>query len=93
MLKTLSILTATLALATPALAETVTHRGVTYTYAVADGGTVKVITGTDSRGSDYSLRVKNGWVEGTVNGNPVSFSTRDAVRLRPTGAATEVATR
>lgn len=93
MLKTLSIATAAFALMTPALAETVTHEGVTYTYTVDNSSAAQLITGTDSRGGEFSLRVKNGWVEGVVNGRSVSFSTRDVVRTKPTAIATEVATR
>jgi hypothetical protein len=93
MLKTLSIATAAFALVTPALAETVTHGGVTYTYAVDKSSAAQLITGTDSRGGEFSLRVKNGWVEGVVNGRSVSFSTRDVVRTKSAATATEVAAR
>jgi hypothetical protein len=93
MLKTLSILTAAFAVATPALANTFTHQGVTYTYAVEKGVTEKLISGSDSKGGDYSLRVKNGWVEGVVDGRPVSFSTREVIRLKSAGATTKVAER
>jgi redox-regulated HSP33 family molecular chaperone len=94
MLKTLSILIAATLVATPALAETLVHDGKTYTYTVEQRGKVQLITGeetTDRRA--FTLKVRNGWVEGVVDGNPVSFSTRDVIRLKPKATATEVAAR
>ncbi len=93
MLKTISILIAAAALATPALAETMTHEGITYVYSVEQRGNVRVISGEDSDHRVFTLRVSRNWVDGTVNGSPVSFSTRDVIRLKPEVTVTEVAAR
>jgi hypothetical protein len=94
MLKTISILIAAAAFATPALAETLVHDGVTYVYAVEQRGNVKIIKGEDATTRrPFTLRVRSGWVEGVVDGSPVSFSTRDVVRLKRAVVSTEVAAR
>jgi hypothetical protein len=94
MLKTISILTAALATSTPALAETFVHNGTTYVYAIQQRGNVKTIKGQDATmRRPFTLHVRNGWVEGVVDGNPVSFSTRDVVRLKTQSISTEVAAR
>lgn len=94
MLKTLSILIAASALASPALAETFVHDGVTYVYSVEQRGAVKIITGEDANTrKPFKLVVRNGRVQGTVGNMPVSFSTRDVVRVNPRAISTEVASR
>jgi hypothetical protein len=94
MLKTLSILIAAATLTTPALAETLVHEGVTYVYSVEQRGNAKIITGEDaSTHRPFTLRVRNGWVEGMVGGSPVSFSTHDVVRVKAAAISTEVAAR
>jgi hypothetical protein len=98
MLKTLSILIAVpvalAAVTAPAFAETVTHNGVTYVYSVEQRGNVRLITGEDTTNHRrFSLRASRNWVDGTVDGSPVSFSTRDLVRLKPEVSVTEVAAR
>ena len=92
-MKTISILIAAAALATPALAETVTYEGITYVYSVEQRGNVRMISGEDSDHRVFTLRVSRNWVDGTVNGSPVSFSTRDVARLKPEVTVTEVAAR
>jgi hypothetical protein len=94
MLKTLSILIAATAIATPAFAETFVHEGTTYSYSVEERGAVKLITGEDiTSHKPFTLTVKNGWVYGYVDGNPVSFSTRDVIRVKGQPTSTEVAAR
>lgn len=93
MLKSLSILVAIAATTTPALAETVTHQGVTYVYSVEQRGNVRLITGESSDHRRFSLRASPTWVDGTVDGSPVSFSVRDVIRLKPEVTVTEVAAR
>jgi hypothetical protein len=94
MLKTLSIALAAAAFATPALAETFVHDGTTYIYSVEQRGNLQLISGEDSEShKPFTLTVKNGWVEGVVDGRSVSFSTRDVVRLKRKNGATEVAAR
>ena len=96
MMKTISFLAAatSAALVTPALADTFVDRGVTYVYAVEQRGNVRVITGEDAtHHQPFILRVAHGWVEGTVDGQPVSFSTRDVVHVRPEVIVNEVAAR
>ena len=65
------------AVATPSLAESFSHAGTTYTYAVAERGGTRIITGTDDRGTTYLLRVRGTRVEGEVDGRVVTFSTRN----------------
>lgn len=94
MLKTLALTLAIASVATPALAETFEHAGTTYEYAVEQQGKSRVITGKDlKQGRPFRLIVRNGWVNGTVDGAPVSFSTRDLIRVRPTVTTTEIAAR
>jgi hypothetical protein len=94
MLKTLALTLAIATAATPALAETFEHAGTTYEYSVAQKGTIRFISGKDvNSGRPFELMVRRGWVEGTVDGNPVSFSTRNLVRVRPTVTTTEIAAR
>jgi hypothetical protein len=94
MLKTLALTLALATVAAPALAETFTHEGVTYEYTVAQKGNVRIITGKDTiSGRPFELTVRNGWVDGHVDGAPVSFSKREVVRLRPTVVSTEIAAR
>jgi hypothetical protein len=94
MLKTLSILIAAAAVITPALAETVTHQGVTYVYSVEQRGKMRLITGEDTTNhKPFTLRVSKRWVDGVVDGSPVSFSTRDVVRIKPTVVSSEIAAR
>lgn len=93
MLKTLSILIAAAAITTPALAETMVHKGKTYTYSVEQRGNLRLISGEDSEHRPFSLRVSNRWVDGTVDGSPVSFSTRDVMRQKLQVTLTEVAAR
>jgi hypothetical protein len=93
MLKTISIAIAAAAMITPALAETLVHNGKTYTYSVEQRGNIRLISGEDSDHRAFKLRVSNRWVDGTVDGSPVSFSTRDVIRLKPEVTVTEVAAR
>ncbi len=93
MLKTISILIAAAAIVTPALADTLVHKGKTYTYSVEKRGNVRVISGEDSDHRVFNLHVSRNWVDGTVDGRLVSFSTRDVVHLKPEVTVTEVATR
>jgi hypothetical protein len=94
MLKTISILIAATSLATPVFAETITHDGITYVYSVEQRGKVRIITGQDTTNHrHFTLRASAKWVDGTVDGNPVSFSTRDVIRFKPEVTVTEVAAR
>jgi hypothetical protein len=93
MLKSISILVAAVAITTPALAESFVHQGITYSYSVEQRGNLRVISGEDSQHRAYTLRVSKNWVDGTVDGSPVSFSIRDVVRLKPEVTVTEVAAR
>jgi hypothetical protein len=94
MLKTLSIMIAASALTTPALAETFVHDGSTYVYSVVERGNVKILKGevAESRKA-FTLRVSRNWVDGEVDGSPVSFSKREVVRLKPVMTPTEIAAR
>ena len=73
------VLTALVAatLATPALAETplaFTWEGHKIVGTVSQNGDVQVITGKDlTDGNDFQLRVKNGYVTGSVGGQLVSY--------------------
>ena len=61
--------------ATPAMAETFTRDGETFSYAVKDSGKYKLITGRNiSTGQIFALRVRNGRVSGDYNGHAVSFA-------------------
>lgn len=93
MLKTLSILIVAAAIATPALADTFVHEGTTYFYSVEQRGNIRVISGEDSDHRAFTLRVSRNWVDGTVNGGLVSFSTRDVVRLKPQVTVIDLAAR
>jgi hypothetical protein len=94
MMKTLSIMIAASALTTPALAETFVHDGSTYVYSVVERGNVKILKGevAESRKA-FTLRVSRNWVDGEVDGSPVSFSKREVVRLKPVMTPTEIAAR
>jgi hypothetical protein len=73
----------------PVTAETLTYKGATYEYTVAEKGATRVITGYDvSNRRPFTLRVARGHVEGVVNGSTVAFSLRDVKPIK-----TEVATR
>lgn len=50
-----------------------THEGVTYTYSITTKDKVQVLAGRTSKGGEFRLNVKNGWVEGYVNDTRVSF--------------------
>ncbi|NIJ66314.1 hypothetical protein FHR20_003287 [Sphingomonas leidyi] len=50
-----------------------THEGVTYTYSITTKDKAQVLAGRTSKGGEFRLNVKNGWVEGYVNGTRVSF--------------------
>ncbi|MEP6786016.1 MAG: hypothetical protein ABI898_09790 [Sphingomonadales bacterium] len=95
MIKTFIAFTVLAAAAQPALAETFTRDGTTYSYTVAQRGTTSVISGRnmDTR-EPFILRVSgtrvSGTVSGTVSGRPVSFSTREVVTSK---ASTEIAAR
>ena len=78
---------------TPAVADTVVDDGVTYTYDVAEHGSARIITGTDSAARPFVLRVSRGWVNGSVDGKTVSFSLRDVKRLDAAVKSTVIATR
>jgi hypothetical protein len=93
MLKSISILVAAVAITTPALAESFVHQGIIYVYSVEQRDNLRVISGEDSQHRAYTLRVSKNWVDGTVDGSPVSFSIRDVVRLKPEVSVTEVAAR
>jgi hypothetical protein len=94
MKKTIIILAASLLSATPVLAETFTRDGTTYVYSTEQRGAVTWITGADvTNRRDFILRVSRGRVEGTVDGNTVSFRSRDAQRLQSNVTVTEVAAR
>jgi hypothetical protein len=93
MLKRLSVLIAVASITTPAFAETFVHKGITYTYSVEQRGQIRLISGQDSENRRFTLRVSKKWVDGTVNGNAVSFSTRDVVRIKPEVTVTEIAAR
>ena len=87
-----AVLVTSPALADPA--QTLVYQGVTYVYTVAQSGKSTVITGEDGKtGRPFVLRVRNGWVEGTVDGQTVSFSTKDVVHLKPAVSVTVVASR
>lgn len=94
MLKSISILIAAAAASTPAIAETVVHNGVTYVYTVEQRGDIQILKGEDTKTrKPFTLRVSRNWVDGDVNGSPVSFSKRDVIRLKPRVATTEIAVR
>jgi hypothetical protein len=94
MMKTISILIAAAVTTTPALAETFVHEGSTYVYTVEERGNLKILKGevAESR-KPFILRVSRNWVDGEVDGSPVSFSKRDVIRLKPTVTTTEMAAR
>ena len=94
MLKTLSILLAASTVTTHALDETFIHDGSTYVYSVEERGDLRILKGevVESR-KPFTLRVSRNWVDGEVDGSPVSFSKRDVVRLKPTVTIAEIAAR
>ncbi len=94
MLKTISILIAVAVITTPAVAETFVHEGSTYVYTVEERGNFKILKGevAESR-TPFTLRVSRTWVDGEVDGSPVSFSKRSVIRLKPTVTTTEIAAR
>jgi hypothetical protein len=60
-----------------------TFRGETYTYTTEQVGSKKVLRGrVVTTGAPFELRVGARQVEGTVNGNPVSFPLKAVARLR-----------
>jgi hypothetical protein len=60
--------------ATAAPTESFTHEGVTYAYSVRDKGKMRIIEGFDQTNRrSFRFRVSDRWVDGTVDGNPVSF--------------------
>ncbi len=94
MLKTISILIAVTAVATPALADTFVHDGTTYVYSIEQRGDIQILTGVDSKTRrPFTLRVSRNWVDGNVDGSPVSFSKRDVIRSKPSVLTTEIAAR
>ncbi len=70
------------------------YRGETYTYTTEQVGDKKVLRGQviDTR-APFELRVGDKWVEGTVNGNPVSFPLKSVQRLRGIVTVERVAVR
>jgi hypothetical protein len=50
-----------------------THEGVTYTYSITTRDKAQILEGRTSKGGEFRLNVKNGWVEGYVNDTRVSF--------------------
>lgn len=94
MLKTFSMLIAVSTIATPAFAETFVHNGSTYVYSVEERGNIRILKGevAESR-KPFTLRVSRNWVDGEVDGSPVSFSKREVVRLKPTVTIAEIAAR
>jgi len=64
------------------------HDGVTYIYTAVQQGKNRVIEGTASDGGKFELTVRNGWVDGYVNNQRVTF----AVPRKPL-AKTQVAAR
>lgn len=78
------VATATIFTAVPALAETdgessFTYEGRTYVYTVAQKGDAQYITGRSyPNGGSFALRVRDGKVNGTSNGNSVRFDVADA---------------
>ncbi len=60
--------------ASPVMAETFTHEGVTYDYKITSAGDAKLITGkVVSTGEAFRLRVSGSKVSGRFGGSPVSF--------------------
>jgi hypothetical protein len=94
MLKTISMLIAAAVITTPAVAETFVHEGSTYVYTVEERGNLTILRGevAESR-QPFTLRVSRTWVDGEVDGSPVSFSKRSVTRLKPTVTTTEIAAR
>jgi len=68
--------------ATPAMAESFTRDGETYTYEVKESGGDQLIVGRNlSAGQNFTLRVRNGRVSGRYNGSAVNFSTSAGVAV------------
>jgi hypothetical protein len=88
MIKIAFAFAATVAVVQPALAETFTRDGSTYTYKVEQRGKSTLISGIveDTR-EPFELLVTGKRVNGSVAGRPVSFSTRDVVSSKPTVVA------
>ena len=94
MLKKLSIIICASAIVTPVLAETFVHEGTTYIYSIGQHRGARVIKGVDATTNrPFEFRVRKGWVEGTVNGNPVSFSQRNVIRINSPKTDVETAAR
>lgn len=92
MLKSFTILLAAVAATSPALAETFTYQGKTYAYTIEQRGHVRILTGADVTSDvPFVLNVSRNWVEGTVDGQPVSFSTHSVKPLTRNVTVTEVA--
>ena len=51
-----------------------THEGVTYTYTVTAKDGRQILEGRADDGAKFRLAVKDGWVDGYVNGARVSFA-------------------
>ncbi len=94
MTKTFIALAALATFSQPALAETFTRDGSTYTYTVEHRGKTMLISGQveDTR-EPFRFRVTGERVTGSVNGRWVSFSTRDVVRSKPAAQASVIAAR
>ncbi len=72
----------------PAMAESFTRDGVTYSYNVKTLGETTLVAGTvTNSGEDFRLRVQGGRVSGRFGNRPVSFRLGDA-----TVASRDVAT-
>lgn len=82
MTKTLIALAALAVASQPALAETFTRDGTTYTYALEQRGKSTYISGhvVDTK-APFNLRVNGNRVTGDVDGRPVSFSTRQSASV------------
>ncbi|MES2288499.1 MAG: hypothetical protein V4530_02085 [Pseudomonadota bacterium] len=82
------------AVAQPALAETFTRDGSTYTYTVEKQGKVTLISGRiEDTKQPFRFRVSGTRVNGSIDGRWVSFSTRDVVSSKPGAQAAVIAAR
>jgi hypothetical protein len=74
--------------------EKLSHAGIDYEYTVTEKGATRVIVGYDKTNRRaFTLRVARGWVEGHVDGQPVSFRVRDVKPLTGVATVTQVAVR
>lgn len=94
MTKIFIALAALTTVAQPALAETFTRDGSTYTYELQQRGKSTYISGhvVDTK-EPFELRVSGTRITGYVAGRPVSFSTRDVVSSRNGAKSAEIAAR